>query len=142
MIAYLDTSAIVPLIIDEPTSARCQRAWLASDEVVVSLLAYVEVAAALARAERMGRLDANQHRDAMVALEHVWAAVAVVEPREETVLHAASLSRRFGLRGYDAVHCATAVETSSDDFVAVSGDRDLIAAWRDLGLATIDTTSV
>ena len=139
MIAYLDTSAIVPLIIDEPTSASSQRAWLAAEEVVVSLLAYVEAAAALARAERMGRLDANEHRDAMIELERLWVSVVVVEPREDTVLHAAALSRRFGLRGYDAVHCATAVEAASDDFVAVSGDRDLIDAWRELGLTTIDT---
>ncbi|WP_136708146.1 type II toxin-antitoxin system VapC family toxin [Agromyces sp. H66] len=139
MIAYLDTSAIIPLIIDEPGSARARRVWLAADEVVVSLLAYVEAAAALARAERMGRLDADRHRDSMVTLERLWGSVVVVEPREDSVLHAAALSRRFGLRGYDAVHCATAVEAASEDFVAVSGDRDLIAAWRELGLATVDT---
>jgi predicted nucleic acid-binding protein len=139
VIAYLDTSAIVPLIIDEPTSAACRRVWSAADEIVTSLLAYVEAAAALARAERMGRLDATLHRDAIIRLEHLWGSVSVIEPREETVLHAAALSRRFSLRGYDAIHCATAVEAATEDFAAVTGDGALLSAWHQLGLATIDT---
>ena len=44
-----------------------------------------------------------------------------------------------GLRGGDAVHRATALAVAADDFVAVTGDQDLLRAWRALGLATVDT---
>lgn len=55
MIGYLDTSAFVPLLIDEPTSAACRRFWDDADEVVSSRPRYVETAAALAQARRLGR---------------------------------------------------------------------------------------
>jgi len=37
------------------------------------------------------------------------------------------------------VHRATALAVAADDFVAVTGDQDLLRAWRALGLATVDT---
>ena len=51
---------------------------------------------------------------------------------------AARTAFRFGLRGFDAVHCAAAAMIRGDDVVAASSDRQLLAAWRDLGLATFD----
>jgi predicted nucleic acid-binding protein len=55
LIGYLDTSAFVPLLIEEPTSAACLEFWNAADAVISTRLLYVESAAALARAERNGR---------------------------------------------------------------------------------------
>lgn len=57
MIGYLDTSAIVALLVAEPGSAACRRFWDDADAVVTCRIAYVEAAAALAQAERTGRLD-------------------------------------------------------------------------------------
>ena len=54
MIGYLDTSAFIPLLIDEPTSEACRRFWDDADVIVSSRLLYVETAAALAQAGRMG----------------------------------------------------------------------------------------
>ncbi|HEX3813356.1 MAG TPA: PIN domain-containing protein [Mycobacteriales bacterium] len=52
----MDTSAFVPLIVQEPGSASCRRIWNDRDVVISSRLLYVETAAALARARRMKRL--------------------------------------------------------------------------------------
>jgi uncharacterized protein with PIN domain len=61
VIGYVDTSAFVPLLINEPTSEACRRFWDDADVVVSSRLLYVETAAALAQARRMGRLTGNKH---------------------------------------------------------------------------------
>jgi len=39
-----------------------------------------------------------------------------------------------------AVHCASAELINDDELVAVTGDRNLLTAWRGLGLTTYDTT--
>jgi hypothetical protein len=46
------------------------------------------------------------------------------------------LSARFGLRGYDAVHCASAEQLAGPDLVAAAGDGQLLEAWHGLGIAT------
>lgn len=62
MIGYLDTSAFVPLIVAESSSAACQRFWDDADAISCSRLLYVEAAAALAQARRLDRLSSPQHR--------------------------------------------------------------------------------
>lgn len=52
MIAYFDTSAFVPLVIDEPSSPTAQRLWDIADRVVSVRLLYPETRAALAMARR------------------------------------------------------------------------------------------
>lgn len=139
MIGYLDTSAFVPLLVAEPSSAVCRRFWDAADAVVACRLLYVETAAALAQAERMARLDRTQHRRARDLLDDLWSELDVVEIDEPLVRAAADAARALGLRGYDAVHCAAAEQLSDDDLVAASGDHRLLAAWRDRGVAIYDT---
>ena len=34
MIAYFDTSALVPLLIDEPSTSTCQELWEQADDVL------------------------------------------------------------------------------------------------------------
>jgi uncharacterized protein len=138
VIGYLDTSAFVPLLIDEPTSAACRRFWDDADEVVSSRLLYVETVAALAQARRLGRLTDPAHRRSLQLLDQMWPEIDVAEVDELVVGRAASLADRLALRGYDAVRCASAEQLRSDDLVAASGDQRLLAAWAELGLATYD----
>lgn len=140
MLAYFDTSAFVPLLIDEPSTARCTESWNNAEIVASSAITYVEVHAALAQAVRQRRLDELTHRRALRDFSTVWADVAHVPADDAVIRRAASLTLAHALRGYDAVHCATALAVASEeDFVAVSGDRDLLRAWGALGVATIDT---
>ena len=62
MIVYVDTSALVPLIISEPTSTAAQRLWDAAGRVVATPLVYVEAHSALAQAQRLGRITLAQLR--------------------------------------------------------------------------------
>jgi predicted nucleic acid-binding protein len=43
----------------------------------------------------------------------------------------------LGLRGYDAVHLATAMEIGDEDVVMVTWDADLREAARQMGLAVV-----
>ncbi|GGK51685.1 type II toxin-antitoxin system VapC family toxin [Nocardia camponoti] len=141
MIAYFDTSAFVPLLVDEPSSVSCAQVWDLADDVVSNRLLYVESAAALAQAERMGRLEMGEHEQALAQLDELWAQLAVLAIDESLVRDAAVLAAEYALRGYDAVHCAAAAQLQDPDLVAISGDRKLLAAWKALGVATIDTNA-
>jgi predicted nucleic acid-binding protein len=140
LIGYLDTSAVVPLLVSEPTSAACRRFWDACDSVASSRLLLVEASAALAQARRLGRLQAGQHRASLRLLDRVWGELDVLEADSPTVRRASELAHRLALRGYDAVHCASAEQLADPELVAAAGDRALLAAWTRLGVASFDTT--
>jgi uncharacterized protein len=79
VIGYLDTSAFVPLLIEEPTSQACRRLWDDADVIVSSPLLYVETAAALAQARRMGRLTESDYRQGRRRLDQMWSEMDVIE---------------------------------------------------------------
>jgi predicted nucleic acid-binding protein len=139
VIAYFDTSAVVPLLVTEPGSAICQQLWDSSDTVVTSRLLYVEAAAALAQARRLDRIRGRDHQAALRLLDQLWAEFEVVEVDARVVDRAAELAHSAALRGYDAVHCASAEQVADDDLVLASGDHALLAATARLGIATADT---
>ncbi|WP_296603700.1 type II toxin-antitoxin system VapC family toxin [Nocardioides sp.] len=139
MILYLDTSALVPLLVDEPTSADCGELWDGADSVTTTRLAYIEAVAALAQAERMGRITASEVRGGRSVLDDLWSVVDVIELGEELMTYAAGLAVAHGLRGYDAAHCAAAIAANDAELVAASGDTRLLTAWRAEGVAVRDT---
>jgi len=139
VIGYFDTSAFVPLLVAEPGSAFCRQLWDSSDEVVTSRLLYVETAAALAQALRLGRIVQRDHRAALRLLDQMWAEFDVVEADSVVVSRAAELACSEALRGYDAVHCASAEQIDDDDLVLASGDRALLTACARLGISTANT---
>jgi len=141
VICYFDTSALVPLLIAEPSSDVCRRLWDDADAVVTSRLAYVEAAAALAQAARLGRLTPGAHRTARRILDRLWAELDVVEIDEPLVRGAAELARRHALRGYGAVHCACADQLVDRDLVVAAGDRELLRVCESLGLAVADVNA-
>jgi uncharacterized protein len=139
VISYFDTSALVPLVVSEPSTGRCEKLWRESSGVVVTRLAYVEAAAALSQANRAGRLSSEALDVAHDSLSAIWADCAIRELDESLMIRASELAHRFALRGYDAVHCAAAAEIAGEDIVAATGDKRLLSAWNQLGVATMDT---
>lgn len=138
MTAYFDTSALIPLIVEEPSSATCLRAWDEADAVASSALAYVEAHTSFARAQRMGRLTEAQLERALERFDCLWRQVVTLTPTDGILHEAALLGRRHALRGYDAVHCASALAARDERTYAVSEDRALLEAWHGLGVVTVD----
>jgi predicted nucleic acid-binding protein len=110
LILYLDTSALVKLYVDEPGRAAVMRQIDSAAAVATVRIAYAEARAAFARKRREGGLDAKDLRRAAEGLDEDWATFTVVEVAEPLVRRAGILAERHGLRGYDAVHLAAAVE--------------------------------
>ena len=140
MIAYFDTSALVPLLVSEAGTDAYGHRWDHADQVVSVRLAYVEAAAAVARAHRLGRVDAATHAEALEILDALWSNVVVIDVDEPLMYAAAASAADYDLRGYDAVHCAAAFCVVGDDLVVATGNRSLLAAWADAGLTTFDAS--
>lgn len=139
MIVYLDTSAVVPILIAEDSSDECRDLWDAADRRASVRLTYVETAAALAMAERQKRLTHAEHDQAWAHFIDIWHDVDVVELTEGVTVLAARLARTLGLRGDDAAHCAAGVFLDDPELVAAAGDAELLRAWRSLGISVFDT---
>ena len=126
MIAYVDTSSLLKLLVEEDGSERVELIWDAAEVVVAAEPIVVEARAALAAAERLARLTTKQHRDAKRELVVLVEALAVIEVTEDLIEAAADLAEEEALRGYDAVHLAAAVTIEADVFT--SADRRLCDA--------------
>jgi predicted nucleic acid-binding protein len=142
VIAYFDTSSVVPLVIDEAGGELCNRVWNESARIVSVRLLYPEARAALARAQRMGRLTRPQLTAAVTELDSIFAEIDLIELTAGLALAAGELAEERGLRGYDAVHLAAARSVADDELVFVTGDEELAAAATALGLTvTVTATS-
>ena len=136
MIAYFDTSAVVPLVVAEAGSARAATLWDGADRAVSVRLVYPEGRAALAQAQRLGRLTVRQLRAAVREFEARYLELDLVELDDVLARRAGHLAELYGLRGYDAVHLAAADRVRDPDLVVVAGDRELLTAAAAEGMAT------
>ena len=134
MIAYFDTSAFIPLIVDEPGSNNCVRLWNEATRAVSARLLYAEARAALAQAHRMARLSREQLSASVEQLDLLTNQVDVVEITGPLVRAAGEIAELQQLRGYDAVHLAAAQSLGNSETVFVSGDRQLVEAAKRCGL--------
>lgn len=107
MILYLDSSALVKLYVLEPATDTVEEMVAEADSVATSRIAYVEACAALARRRRERYLSQQAFAAAHKGLSDQWHDFAAVELDE---LKAGELAIKHGLRGFDAVHLAAALE--------------------------------
>jgi len=132
VITYVDTSVLLKLIIDEDGSDRAALIWSSTDAVASVSLIAVEARAAIAAAGRGRRLTMAQARDAVGELQALLRVLHLMPATDELVSAAAELADVEGLRGYDAVHLAAALETGAT--VLSSADTALCAAAERRGL--------
>jgi uncharacterized protein len=140
VIAYFDTSALIPLLVEEPGSARAGRVWDVAEHVTSVRLIHAEARAALAQATRMGRLAPADLPAALDGLETLYGQLDLLEIDDLLVRRAGELAQDHALRAYDAVHLAAAERVRDDAIVVVAGDRDLCTAAGALGMAVADTS--
>lgn len=108
--------------------------WGSPYPAASSILAYPEGRAALAAARRLDRLGADEHRKALADFEALYGDLATVGVDHELAVRAGRYAEDLGLRGYDSVHLATALELGDDEVVVVTWDRDLARAAEEVGL--------
>jgi uncharacterized protein len=133
---YFDSSALVKLLIQEDGSEVTARLWDAADAASSSRLSYPEVRAALAAAHRGKRVDAVGYLAVKADWERLWSQLRVVEPSPGLLETAGELAESQALRGYDAVHVASALRLARPEAILVAWDERLRLAASDLGLVT------
>jgi predicted nucleic acid-binding protein len=101
--------------------------WDTPTRATTSVLSYAEGCAALAAALRAGRLSATGHRRAR-------AELALIGVDHAMSRQAGALAERFALRGYDAVHLASALSIAGE-LTIVSWDDQLRRAAAASGCA-------
>jgi predicted nucleic acid-binding protein len=116
--------------------------WAGPFPAASSILSYPEGRAALAAARRQGRLGEVEHAKALAAFEEVQEDLITVGVDSGLARRAGEHGEDLGLRGYDAVHLATALELGEDEVVLVTWDRDLAHAAEQVGLGRAGLTSV
>lgn len=109
MILYLDTSALVKLYLDEEDSGAVHEAVEVAEGVATSTVAYAETRAAFARRERFGDLDDEGLRRAVRAFDRDWRSIGRISVSNLIAHRAGETAERYALRGFDAVHLASAV---------------------------------
>jgi hypothetical protein len=108
-VRFWDASAIVPLLVEEPTRAALL-ALLEHDPVMLVWWASpVECASALARREREGALALAEATDALERLRSLGATWQEVLPSEAVRTSAQRLLRVHPLRAADSLQVAAAI---------------------------------
>lgn len=139
--AYFDTSALVKLYLREPHSGPVEELFGSLLRAASHEIAFVEVRAALAAAHRGGRLPDVQHAISVGNFGRDWAeGISAVATDTMLLERAAELAEGFALRGYDAVHLASAerVRLALPATRFVGFDRHLNRAAKLLGFALPD----
>ena len=108
MIPFLDTSALVKRYVSEKGSDTVRSLFRRGRPAVVRI-AYAEVASALGRLWRAGRVAEDAMRVAIEQLDDDFGMMQVVEVRTALVRRVPALVMARPLRAYDAVQLAAAL---------------------------------
>ena len=130
MIVYLDASALVKRYVAEAGSVEVASLIREAQVIGTAVVSRAEVAAALAKAARVGLVTREAALTALRAFNADWEHLIRIQFGEPLAARAGALAWEHGLRGYDAVHLATALfwrETLGDAITVATYDREL---WR------------
>jgi predicted nucleic acid-binding protein len=137
VILYADSSSLMKLYLDEAGSAAFRRSAQEAGGVASSIVAYAELRAGLARALRSARITERDYRRQVTALDHDWTLASKIDVDEPLVREAGGLAELHGLRGYDAIHLASALGLQrllGEPVRFSAADGSLLKAAADAGL--------
>ncbi|MBS4032226.1 MAG: type II toxin-antitoxin system VapC family toxin [Clostridiales bacterium] len=135
-----DTSALVKLYVDEEGSDIVRSSVKQTSVVATAKVAYVEARSAFARAKREGLLSNTSYRHIIEHLRYEWRRYLVVEISDGLNETAGGLAEEFSLRGFDALHLASALflqHQTGQSVLAACWDARLWEAFKHSGLETV-----
>jgi uncharacterized protein len=109
VIAYLDTSSLVKLYVEEEGSRDVADIVQKSRATATSMIAYAEARAAFARRLRERAFTKEVYKNLISFFEKDWSRLLQVKITRELVHHAGALAEKHGLRGFDAIHLSSAL---------------------------------
>jgi uncharacterized protein len=132
---FWDTSAVVPLLIDEPSTPAVRKQLRDDPGLVVWWATSVECTSALARLERDGALDARLMAQAFARLDSLEVMWTEIQPGQQLRNHASRLLRVHWLRAADALQLAAAITAAEGNPhtlpMVVLDERLAVAAQRE-----------
>jgi predicted nucleic acid-binding protein len=108
LILYFDTSALMKLYADEQGAAATRAASKTATGRFTSMVAYAEMRSAFARKRRLSDITAGEFERYKSEFERDWPAFEALPLDERRARRAGELAERYGLKGFDAVHLASA----------------------------------
>lgn len=141
MILYLDTSALVKLYVREGGSGQTRNHATRARALATSVVTYAETRAAFGRLQRERSRSRKRHRERIGQLDRDWNRYVLVELTAAVGHSAGELAERHGLRGFDAIHLASALwlkSVYSGELLFAAFDRRLVEAAQGVGLAIAD----
>lgn len=142
---FWDSSALVPLLVKEDTSAPLEALFLDKQSVAVWWGTEVECASAVARLEREGKLTPAESSDVfqqLLELAEVWH---VIDPVETLRVSAKRFLRVHDLRASDALQIAAAflaAEGRPASLEVICLDDRLVTAAQREGFQVIDRSAL
>lgn len=110
MVRFWDASALVPLCLDQPATARALQLHAEDPELVVWWGTPIECASAIARLHRDGQLTAAEEAQARSLLSALRASWFEVQPGDAVREQALRILRIHALRAADALQLSAALE--------------------------------
>ena len=141
---YWDASAIVPLVLTEPTTKAVQTLAEKDPTIIVWWATEVECASAIARLERDEALDDAAATQAFQRLRQLAQTWHEIDPSDAVREAAVRFLRVHPLRAADAVQLAAAfiaAERRPSSLEIMTLDERLAAAARKEGFVLIDVPS-
>jgi predicted nucleic acid-binding protein len=109
VILYLDTSSLVKLYVEETASADVQGLVGSAEVTGTSLIAYAEARAAFARRFRENAFSDRDYNRLRSRFDSDWKNFLSIQVTREIVRMAGEMAEKHGLRGFDAIHLASAL---------------------------------
>lgn len=140
---FWDSSALAPLLVDEPKTRFALDLYRADSEVVAWWATPVECVSAIGRLERGGKLELPAATESLARLSELMQAWHEVLPSERIRETAWRLLRMHDLRAADALQLAAALYACDNrpgvlEFVCL--DARLGAAARREGFSLVDAS--
>lgn len=131
MVAYIDSSIALRMILDDPGSAAVRAWWTAArnagEEIYSSKLLQVEMPRVLQR-----------ERFSLALSVPVLSALWLIDIDDDVVRAASTISTGQHLRSLDAIHLGTATLLASDGITVVTHDLRMKEVAVGLGLIVVD----
>jgi predicted nucleic acid-binding protein len=114
VILYIDTSSLVKLFLRETGDTLVEALLDNAARVMCSVLTYAEARSALSRARQASRLNDAAYQQALASLESQWTTFTTRPVDDGLARYAGDLAEKHLLRGFDAVHLASALSLQDD----------------------------
>ena len=128
MILYCDTSALVKRYVEEEGAAQVNEFWDNASAVSTSVVAFAETMAVFKRKQRERVLSSSEYEEIVREFKEDYRHLLLVPVSEALNIAIEDLLKRHSMRGFDAIHLASAKVFNGVD------DEDLLFACFDQAL--------